>query len=62
MSYQRVWVLVHAARRDGLDEEGPDMGVDVVLYRAVGVSTGRCRVVPAEVLPDPAMEIRFEGD
>ncbi|MGN9765749.1 hypothetical protein ACTMS2_11310 [Micromonospora sp. SD12] len=29
------------------------MGVDVVLYRAVGAGSGRHRVVPAEVLPDP---------
>ncbi|MCM0678778.1 hypothetical protein NCC78_29490 [Micromonospora phytophila] len=31
------------------------MGVDVVLYRAVGAGPGRGRVsyVPAEVLPDP---------
>ncbi|MFG1778436.1 hypothetical protein ACGFIR_11445 [Micromonospora sp. NPDC049051] len=29
------------------------MGVDVVLYRTVVVGSGRRRVVPAEVLPDP---------
>ncbi|MEU9506478.1 hypothetical protein AB0D32_09390 [Micromonospora sp. NPDC048170] len=29
------------------------MGVDVVLYRAVGAGSGRRRVVPAEVVPDP---------
>ncbi|MEU6076662.1 hypothetical protein [Micromonospora sp. NPDC047074] len=29
------------------------MGVDVVLYRVVGVRSARRRVVPAEVLPDP---------
>ncbi|MGK5672027.1 hypothetical protein ACSNOB_04145 [Micromonospora sp. URMC 106] len=29
------------------------MGVDVVLYRVVGVGPGRRRLVPAEVLPDP---------
>ncbi|MEU5945372.1 hypothetical protein ABZ793_07390 [Micromonospora sp. NPDC047465] len=29
------------------------MGVDVVLYRVVGARSGRRRLVPAEVLPDP---------
>ncbi|RKN49318.1 hypothetical protein [Micromonospora endolithica] len=29
------------------------MGVDVVLYRAVSVGTGRRRHVPMELLPDP---------
>ncbi|MFG3696458.1 hypothetical protein ACGF5C_00835 [Micromonospora sp. NPDC047620] len=29
------------------------MGVDVVLYRVVEAGSGRRRLVPAEVLPDP---------
>ncbi|SCL51598.1 hypothetical protein GA0070606_1825 [Micromonospora citrea] len=29
------------------------MGVDVVLYRVVATGSGRRRLVPAEVLPDP---------